>query len=1397
MSKGESPDAAELTFPGDGEMARRMRAYPWASSPLGEPRDWPASLRTASRICLTSRFPMIVWWGEQLYMFYNDAYLPLMGDKHPGVMRPGEQVWTEIWQTVGPMLDSVLHTGQATWSEDLLLPMDRHGYWEETYWTYSYSPLHDDDGTVRGVFTAVQETTEEVVGRRRLAALQDLGAQAGQARSVAEACDLVVQALGRAREVVPFAAVYLRGPDGGAVAARSSAPGGEPSPVPGGPGGWPVEEVLRSGQPVALTDVIDRFGPLPAGGWARAPGEAMVLPLTAGAGEEPVGAIVLAASAGRALDDAYQSFLGLVAQQTAALVNGALAYQAQLRRAEELAELDRAKTAFFSNVSHEFRTPLTLIMGPVQELRTRLDPGDTAAAKELDVIYRNGLRLGKLVNTLLDFSRIEAGRMQASFEPLDLGAFTAELASVFQSAFERAGMRYEVDCPSLSAPVYADREMWEKVVFNLLSNALKFTFAGTVSVRLRAEDGHAVLRVTDTGAGIAAADLPRLFDRFHRVENVPSRSNEGSGIGLALVRELVGLHGGTITAESAEQVGTAFTVRIPFGRGHLPDENVVAASGSLTAPAAANPFLLEAMRWLPAQDTSDVQTGPGPDTLEAAPAALAADARPAAAGRRDADGKPAPARVLLADDNADMREYLLRLLRPGYQVTTVTNGLTALEVARANPPDIVISDVMMPLLGGLELVAALRADVRTAEVPILLLSARAGQGAAIEGLEAGADDYLVKPFPAAELLARVRANVELARLRSHQARWRAALLDSLHEAFFLREEDGSVVEINAAFTDILGFGPEGLPYHVPHPWWPGEQADPEGHRMLWDLLTRMRRDSNGSFTVPLNRRDGHRIWVAGSFNEVSDPENGRRMLVGTFRDVTAEHYAVQREAALAAMGLVVSRAGSADQVLREALEELRRLWRAREVTAATWTVTDQVTVTSTGSARTWDALPAGLRDTLAVLRDQPVLIPADGPPGGAGIRLEHPAGTLGIWLELGSGRTLTTEDRTLLSLVCGYLGQALHRAYQTDQQRETALALQRAILGPSRLPAGFAVCYEPATRPLEVGGDWYDIIGLPDGRIGIMVGDCVGHDLGAATVMGQLRSACRALLLQDASTGAALTAMDRFASFVPGAECATVFCGVLDPATGELTYSSAAHPPGIVVHPDGQIVLLEGGRSLPLAIRTEAGRTEATYVLPPRSTLLLYTDGLVERRGRPITDGIAAAGAAIRAAGGASPEDLAAQVMTRLAPAGGYEDDVALVLYHHPAPLDVLFAAESEQLASVRAQLRGWLRSCDVSARVAQDVLVAVGEAIANAIEHGHRHRSGQQVRLRAVSTADELRLTVSDTGRWRTSPPGDRSLRGHGISLMRSLMHQVTIVPSPSGTTVDMYLRINHGHSA
>jgi PAS domain S-box-containing protein len=377
---------------------------------------------------------------------------------------------------------------------------------------------------------------------------------------------------------------------------------------------------------------------------------------------------------------------------------------------------------------------------------------------------------------------------------------------------------------------------------------------------------------------------------------------------------------------------------------------------------------------------------------------------------------------------------------------------------------------------------------------------------------------------------RVRGNVELARLRNHHARWRAALIDSLHEAFFLCDEEGRVTEINAAFTGILGYGPDGLPYPAPHPWWPRQDADPDGHRQASDAFAQLMDHSKGSFVTPVTHRDGHRLWVAASFNEVQDPDTGQRMVVGSLRDITTEHYAGQREAALAAMGLLLSQADSVPQALQGALNELQRLWRARRVIAAAWTDAAEPSLTSTGPAVRWPDLPGEIRERIGALRQRPLLTPADGTSPDVGVSIDHPEGRLAVWIDADPARPFSAEDRSLFELLCGYLGQALHRAHQTDLQRETALALQRAILGPSRLPPGFAARYEPANRPLEVGGDWYDLVELPDGRIGIVVGDCVGHGLEAATVMGQLRSACRALLLQDASPAQTLSAMDRFAA---------------------------------------------------------------------------------------------------------------------------------------------------------------------------------------------------------------------------------------------------------------------------
>ncbi|MFZ0831809.1 MAG: response regulator, partial [Mycobacterium sp.] len=855
--------------------------------------------------------------------------------------------------------------------------------------------------------------------------------------------------------------------------------------------------------------------------------QAVVLPVTAAS--SPTGVLVLGVSRRLPYTEEYRNFLDLVAAQVSRAVGRQQAYEQELARAAEIAALDRAKTNFFANVSHEFRTPLTLIVDPVAELRSRASELDEQTRRELDVIWRNGLRLTKLVNTLLDFSRIEAGRAQARYEPVDLAAVTVELASVFRSAVERAGLVFTVDCEPLGEPVYLDHDMWEKVILNLLSNALKFTFEGSIAIATSREGTDAVVTVSDTGIGVPAAEMPRLFERFHRIETARARSNQGSGIGLALVKELVGLHGGSIVADSAEGAGTTFTIRLPLGAAHLPADHVASTEDARAASGLAAPYVQEALRWLP------------DDVEPATDAALTQDSGPDAGS-----GAAKAARLLIADDNTDMREYLTRLLRgAGYRVDAVTDGQAALESVRADLPDLVISDVMMSRLDGLALVAALRADPRTTAVPVLLLSARAGQEASIEGLQAGADDYLVKPFAAAELLARVRANVELARLRNHHARWRTALIESLQEAFFVRDERGAVVEINAAFTEILGYGAEGLPYEFPHPWWPSADEDPDAHRQVREVLDRMVSQSHGVHTVPVTHRDGHRLWVTIMFNHVDDPDTHQRVTVGTFRDVTAERYTVQRESALASLNSQLAQADTLDDAVRAAAVELLRLWRARRAVAATFPVDGADAAAPhtvcAGESAQWSDLPERSRELITHLRHGDLLTADTDTPGTAGIALQHPRGVLVLFIELAERRPLTAEDHTLLTVLAGRLGQGLQRVHQLDQQRETALALQNAILGPA-VSGGFAVRYQPATRPLQVGGDWYDVVDLDDGRIALIVGDCVGHGLAAATVMGQLRSACRALLLEHHSPAAALTALDRFAARLPGARCTTAFC---------------------------------------------------------------------------------------------------------------------------------------------------------------------------------------------------------------------------------------------------------------
>ena len=472
------------------------------------------------------------------------------------------------------------------------------------------------------------------------------------------------------------------------------------------------------------------------------------------------------------------------------LIREQAAREEERQRAETLAELDRAKTLFFSNVSHEFRTPLTLILAPLQDVLCdrSLPP---SAREQLDLAYRNALRLLKLVNTLLDFSRIEAGRIEAVYEPTDLALFTTELASVFRSAIERAGLRLIVDCPPLTEPVYVDREMWEKIVLNLISNAFKFTAEGEITVSLHPTNSNQILlQIQDTGAGIVPEHLPHLFKRFYQVRGTQARTHEGSGIGLALVDELVRLHGGTIEVNSTVGQGTCFAIALPFGTEHLPSallgERIQPTRTLVSTATSASSYVGEIERWLPTEGNREWAIGNG----EEQPAPTSDSSLPTSTF----------ARVLLVDDNADMREYLTRILSEHVQVEAVADGAAALAAVKKQVPDLILSDVMMPGLDGFQLLQALRSDPRTREVPLILLSARAGEEAIVEGLEAGADDYLIKPFSAQELVSRVNAHLQMAQLRGEA-------LQEARSTIRSRDEFISVVshELNTPLVSILGW----------------------------------------------------------------------------------------------------------------------------------------------------------------------------------------------------------------------------------------------------------------------------------------------------------------------------------------------------------------------------------------------------------------------------------------------------------------------------------------------------------------------------------------------------------------------------------------------------------------
>lgn len=1512
MSASPDGDGAGVDplFAGDGEVAAAMAEVDWSATPLGPSRTWPPELRTVVRVLLTSRFSMWMAWGPELTFFYNDSYRrDTLRAKHPWALgRPFREVWSEIYDAVRPQVTAVIERGESTWDEDLLLHLERNGWPEETYHTFSYSPLTDEQGRIRGLFCAVAETTPRVLSERRMAFLRDLATAMTAARTTREVTDAAGDVLGGDHADLPFGLVYLRDPDDDRdhddlrlAAAVGTARGGPAAPLTAGPddgsGPWPLGRA-REG-----TVQVD----LPAAVRAAVPDDCdrvVLVPLRPpGAPDDLLGVLVVGLSRFLAFDDLYRDFVELVAGQVTSGVLDARAAESERRRAEALAELDEARRRFFADASHELRTPLTLISGPVDGLLAAPDLAPARARGDLEVVARNTRRLTRLVGDLLEVARLQAGSAEPRRSPVDLGRFTADVAGMVASAMERAGLDYVVDAPAWGTSVALSRVGWERIVLNLVANALKYTQTGTVTVRLRREGDRAVLTVADTGIGIAADELPRLFERFHRVEGTWARSAEGSGIGLALVRELVEYDGGSVEVESEPGRGTTFTVAMPVTEVRADD-----AAADVEDPDdgsdRSRALVDEAELWVPADPTAH---GPDPD-------------------------HPVIGRVLVADDNADMRAYVTRLLAPRCTVVTAVDGDSALELALADPPDMVVSDVMMPGRDGLGLLTALRADPRTARVPVLLLSARAGEEAAVEGLAAQADDYLVKPFAPGELQARVQAHLQLGRARREAEARFTAVADLAPAMIWVSDAAGRRVFHNAGWTrftgrdraDELGEGwRSGLhpadragydrvvdparseggsweadfrlrhadgTYHrlveqatpVPGPdgratGWVGAAVDVENRLREADrarLLAEVGAAMESTDTVPGRLRElarvlgeahlGDRAFIddSGEIDPVADPHRLRRPL--RVRDRTLGVLVLERDpddaawsdADRALVDEVVARAlPSLDNAMLYA-DERSAAHRLAIVHHATTAFSAAATPAEVGRAMMEHVVELLGEDTQAAVfefdraaRELRMVTrrPVELDPRSNGNVVSLDADTLltravrserSLWVHepepgepedaqdpelvalmrarglrkvvtvplIAAGNVvggitvgrdvmgrLDAGERTTLLALAEPCAVALDRARLFRAEHEIAQTLQRSLL-PQALPEvarlPIAVRYLPGAVGTSAGGDWYDVVEVGDHHVAVVVGDVVGQGTAAAAVMGQLRTALSGYLLAGHGPGPALDLLDGLVARVPGARASTAICVLVDTESREVRWSRAGHLPALLVDDDGPRLLTDAaghGPLLGLAPASRSPRTEGVVTIADGDDLVLYTDGLVERRGESLDEGLERLVAVARRGTDVAPEPMASALLDALAPAEAIDDVAVVVMRLAPSPLTRTFPADPAELARMRRAVRAWSGPAGLREEVAEDLQLALGEAATNAVEHayGAVPPAGAEVTVTlAVRPDGGVAVEVTDHGAWRTIPT-DPGHRGRGLSLIRALASDVVLDAGPHGTSV------------
>lgn len=1026
------PGAQDLSPEHPGELGARFAAHDWSLTPLGPISEWPAALRTSVSICLTSRFPILIWWGADYVMIYNDGYRPMLGQmKHPMALgSPGKDVWPEIWDTIGPMLDSVMDTGRATWSRDQKLIVDRNGYLEEAYFTFSYSPITVDDGRVGGVFTAVTETTDHVLSERRLGTLGVLSRRLGEATDADHVRRLATAVLGSNPQDHPLVAMV------------------DATALPDDPRDLDVPEELRADvlaaatQAATLQHQVHHGLPvpvaLPDSGLSVAGLHAM--PITLPGDDELSEVLVVGRSSQRRWDPALATYVALCITHLGTALSAIRMLDTQRQRAETLEALDGAKSAFFTNVSHELRTPLTLIAGPVTE--SLADPGLSPEHRErLELVDRNAARLTRMVDAMLDFGRMAASKIQPVPQPLDVVVQTRAMADSFAQAFDRAGLDFAVECDETEQTAFVDRDMYERIVLNLLSNALKYTPSGAVRLRLECGDEGFVVAVTDTGIGIRRRDLPRVFERF---EQLPRRGRArfegGAGIGLAMVKQLTELMGGSVDVESALGRGSTFTIRLPWGSPVEPSEQ---PAGRSITPRNAVSFLAEAEGW-----SEPYAAEPAPSAAGTA-AVVGSHAQPVAGASTD---RP---RLLVAEDNPDMRTYLRGALETDYDLEIVRDGTTALQRAVASRPDIVLTDAMMPGLDGFSLTRAIRMNATLRDVPVIILSARAAESDTAEGLTSGADDYVSKPFSVGELKARLASNLERSRARLRDAAWRRAVMESFQDALLITDAEGDVVEVNDAFTQLLGYAAADGPFPVPHPWWPaaepllgearadGGEAPLTDRENVEDLLGQALRGATiTGRECRLVTKDHRDVWVRLSTREVESIGDQPNYVVMTLQDVTREHAARERRQAAAELSAEFGSAEDLEQVLESAVTGFAELFDGDSTVRALAGPEEHV-FTTAGPVRR-DDLDETLWDVLTAAEPE-VPAPNERVTGLLISPQNHPSSECRVWVQFRRPRRVATDERIVGDLLGQAFALAVDRVVAATAFADRESHLSRAI----------------------------------------------------------------------------------------------------------------------------------------------------------------------------------------------------------------------------------------------------------------------------------------------------------------------------------------------------------------